>query len=442
MSNVWTKPTAISRRRFLSGTTLAGSAVHIGLPPLVAMFTANGTAWAAAKAPVETRFVLWFNGNGIVEKYWIPTETGKGYQLTPCLDPLASFREDMHVITGLDNPAARMVGPGNDHHRSMSALMTGTQFTGRGAGGPSIDQAIAQKFGGSSRFRSLQIGVSQESFGESIQRNMSWAAYDRPLPPEMLPHKLFDRLFGAREQAWVKRKHSVLDAVREHLAGLRKDLGKEDLGKVDEHLASIRDVERAIEGLPANYRKVDAPDYDGDMKDWPRIARLQSDLLAHAFASRQTRVASYMLTKCQGLSRFPWLGYTHGRHHDYTHGDAPANNPAKLAGQRTMRDICRWHVEEFAYLCNKLRSIPEGEKTVFDNTCLVFVHEHAEANDHKNNGMAAIVAGGANARMVRGVHSKMTGTVADLYLTVADDVLGAGIEAFPTASRKLSGLLG
>ena len=69
------------------------------------------------------------------------------------------------------------------------------------------------------------------------------------------------------------------------------------------------------------------------------------------------------------------------------------------------------------------------------------MHEHAEANDHKNNGMAAIVAGGANPRMVRGVHSKMTGTVADLYLTVADDVLGAGIEAFPTASRKLSGLM-
>ena len=445
MSNISTRPTTISRRRFLSGATIAGSAIRVGLPPLAAMFNGNGTAWAAGlnaavQSKIETRFVLWFNGNGIVEKYWIPSETGRDFSMTPCLAPLETFKEDMHIVTGLDNPAARMPGPGNDHHRSMSALMSGTQFTGRGAGGPSIDQVIAQKIGGTSRFRSLQIGVSQESFGESIQRNMSWAGYDRPLPPEMLPHKLFDRLFGAREEGWVKRKHSILDAVREDLAGLKKNLGVEDTGKVDEHLQSIRDIERAIDGLPANYRKVEQPDYDGDMKDWPRIARLQSDLLAHAFASRQTRVASYMLTKCQGLSRFPWLGYTHARHHDYTHGDAPSNSPGKMAGQRTMRDICRWHAEEFAYLCNKLRSINEGERTVFDNTCLLYVHEHAEANDHKNNGMAAIIAGHANPKLVTGVHSKMTGTVADLYLTVADDVMNADIQKFPTATQKLGGL--
>ena len=168
---------------------------------------------------------------------------------------------------------------------------------------------IAAKIGDESRFRSLQIGVSQESFGESIQRNMSWAGYERPLPPEMMPHKLFDRLFGAREEGWVNRKRSILDAVR---AGRRrrckKKLPKDDQARVDEHLSAIRDLERAIAGLPAEYRRVDPPDYDGDMKDWPRIAKLQSDLLAQALVTRQTRVASYMLTKGQGLSRFPWLG--------------------------------------------------------------------------------------------------------------------------------------
>ena len=89
--------------------------------------------------------MLWFNGNGISEKYWIPRETGENFTFTPCLAPLAPFRDDIHVVTGLDNPAARLPGPGNDHHRSMSALMTGTQFTGRGAGGPSIDQVVAAK---------------------------------------------------------------------------------------------------------------------------------------------------------------------------------------------------------------------------------------------------------------------------------------------------------
>ena len=228
--------------------------------------------------------------------------------------------------------------------------MTGTPFTGRGAGGPSIDQAIAAKIGGDSRFRSLQIGVSQESFGESIQRNMSWAGYDRALPPEMMPHRLFDRLFGAREEGWVNRKRSILDAVQEDAATLKKNLPKDDQLRVDEHLSAIRDLERAIASLPPEYRRIDPPEFDGDMKDWPRIAKLQSDLLAQALITRQTRVASYMLTKCQGLSRFPWLGYTAARHHDYTHADGSAPGADGVDGQRILRDICRWHVEEFAYL--------------------------------------------------------------------------------------------
>ena len=118
--------------------------------------------------------------------------------MTPCLQPLARFRNDIHILSGVDNPAARMPGPGNGHHNSMSGLVAGAMFSGRGAGGPSIDQVIAQKIGNNSRFRSLQIGVCQESFGESIQRNMSWAGRDRPLPPEMIPHRLFDRLFGSQ----------------------------------------------------------------------------------------------------------------------------------------------------------------------------------------------------------------------------------------------------
>jgi hypothetical protein len=434
-------PAPLSRRKLLQGLTFAGTQASLALPPLAAMFNSAGTAYAAgAKTAPETRFVFWFNGNGIVEKYWIPNETGKDYTLTPCLAPLAPFRQQIHIVTGLDNPAARLPGPGNDHHRSMAALVSGTQFTGRGAGGPSIDQAVAAKIGGNSRFRSLQIGVSQESFGESVQRNMSWAAYDRPLPPEMLPHKLFDRLFGQREIGWVNRKRSVLDAVREDANALQRDLGTEDRKRLAEHLESVRDVERSIASLPPQYYKVDEPQYDGDMKDWPRIAKLQSDLLAHAFATRQTRVASYMLTKCQGLTRFPWLGHTAARHHDYTHRDGKAPGMDTLDGQRIMRDICRWHVDEFAYLLGRLRSIPEGDGTLLDRTALLFVHEHAEANDHKNNGHSVILAG-FTGNLAAGLHTRTTGTVADLYLTVADDVMGAGIGKFPTATRKLSELV-
>ena len=444
MSQVITNRVRLSRRAILQGLTAAGSRIVVGLPPLVAMFNSHGTAYAAApparvgEKAIESRFVLWFNGNGIPERYWIPSELGSHYAMTPCLSPLAPFRGDFHVLSGVDNAAAK--GAGNGHTNSMSGLMTCTTFTGRGPHGPSVDQYIAGKLGGDSRFRSLQIGVSQESFGESMQRNMSWSGYERALPPEMIPHRLFDRLFGEREEGWVNRKRSILDTVRQDADLLKKKLPADDQVRVDEHLSGIRDMERSIAGLPPEYKRVDPPDFDGDMKDWPRIAKLQSDLLAQALATRQTRVASYMLTKCQGLSRFPWLGYTSARHHDYTHADGKAPGADGVEGQRVLRDICKWHVEEFSYLVAKLKSVPEGDGSVFDHTCLLYVHEHAEANPHKNSGLAMILAGGLPS-LAKGKHTRITGTVGDVYLTVADEIMGAGIGKFPTATKKLGSLL-
>ena len=435
------KRTAVSRRRFLQGASLSGALVRIGLPPLAAMFNPHGTAYAATpparttEQAIPSRFVLWFNGNGIPERYWIPEETGPGYEMTPCLTPLVPFRNDVHILSGLDNPAARLPGPGNDHHRSMSGIVSGTSFTGRGAGGWSIDQAIAAKTGGETRFRSLQIGVCQESHGESIQRNLSWAGYERALPPELIPHNLFDRIFGAKELGWVNRKQSVLDTVRDDFRDIQTTLGKQDRERVEEHLASVRDLERSIATLPPANAHVEEPEIGGDMKDYPRIAKIQSDLLAHALATRQTNVASYMLTKCQSLVRLPWLGYTTLRHHDYTHTNADSPH-----AQRIMRDICKWHVEEFAYLLAKLKSIPEGDGTLLDHCCLLYVHEHAEANPHKNNGLIAIVAGHTK-QLVTGSHSKVAGTLGDLYVTVANQIMGAGIDNFPTASHSLDGLV-
>src|SRR6202049_1902707 len=248
MSQVITNRTRISRRALLNGVTAAGARIVVGLPPLVAMFNSHGTAYAAATRartdkPIESRFVLWFNGNGIPERYWIPSEEGSDYELTPCLAPLASWRKDIHVLSGVDNAAAS--GKGNGHTNSMSGLMTGLNFTGRGPSGPSIDQIIAGKIGGDSRFRSLQIGVAQESFGESMQRNMSWAAYERALPPEMIPHRLFARLFGQREEGWVNRKRSILDAVSQDMTTLKKKLPSDDQARLDEHLSGIRDMERS-----------------------------------------------------------------------------------------------------------------------------------------------------------------------------------------------------
>ena len=201
----------------------------------------------------------------------------------------------------------------------------------------------------------------------------------------------------------------------------KKKCLKDDAARVEEHLSAIRDLERGIEGLPAEYRRLDPLDYDGDMKDWPRIAKLQSDLLAQALVTRQTRVASYMLTKGQGLARFPWLGLTAARHHDYTHADGKAPGSDGVDGQRILRDITKWHAEEFAYLLGRLKSIPEGDGTVLDHTCLLYAHEHAEANPHKCSGLAMVLAGELP-RLKTGAHSRVMGTIGDLYLTIADDI--------------------
>jgi hypothetical protein len=213
-------------------------------------------------------------------------------------------------------------------------------------------------------------------------------------------------------------------------------LGSQDQARLDDYLSSVRDLERSIASLPPEYKTVvERPPEGGDLKDWPRIAKLQSDLLVHALASGQTRVASYMLTKCQGLSRFPWLGHTAERHHEYTHGQVETPR-----GMRILRDICRWHVEEFAYLVGRMKATPEGEGTLLDHTCLLFVHEHAEANIHKNNNLAVIVAGHAG-NLKTGLHTRTTGTLGDLYVTLADEAVGARLGAFPTFERKLTGVV-
>jgi len=431
---------SLSRRTFLKGLTTTGALVQVGLPPLMAMFDFNGTAYAAdataaAGKAIDTRFLLWWNGNGIPERYWIPRETGADYELTPCLEPIANVRDYVHVLSGIDNVAARLDGQGNGHFSALCGSMTGTAYTGRGAAGPSIDQILAAKIGTKSRFRSLQVGVAQESHGENVHRNMTWAGYERALPPEMIPHNLFDRLFGVKDEGWVNRKKSVLDVVSQDVAKLEGTLGAADRQRLDQHLTSVRDLERAIASLPPDYGKnIKEPEDITDLTDYPKIAKLQSDLVIHAFASGQTRVAAYMLTKCQSLTRFPWLGHADNRHHDYTHTNA--GSPQQ---QRIMRDICRWHVEEFTYMLEGLRAIPEGEGNLLDHTACVMVHEHAEANPHKCNGLAVLVAGGG---IKGGTHTKTHNSFGDIYLTIAEESLKTKLgKEFPTAEEKMSFLV-
>src|SRR5215475_5547217 len=157
MSQLIIKRRRMSRRRFLKGLALSQVPVIIGLPPLVSMFNSNGTAYAAeawgpakTSVPIEKRFVFWFSGNGIPERYWIPSRVGTDYDVTSCLTPLARLRYDVLILSGLDN-AAVGGSVGDGHSGSMSALMTCTRYTGRGPGGPSFDQILARRMADNAR---------------------------------------------------------------------------------------------------------------------------------------------------------------------------------------------------------------------------------------------------------------------------------------------------
>src|SRR5216117_1416873 len=144
MSQIITKRVRLSRRIFLKGLTAAHVPAIVGLPPLISMFNSTGTAYAAETAkPIGKRFVIWFNGNGIPERYWIPSRTGADYDITPCLTPIGRLKDDVLVLSGLDNTYG-----GNGHPQSLCALMTCTRLSSSGPGSPSLDQVIAGKIGG------------------------------------------------------------------------------------------------------------------------------------------------------------------------------------------------------------------------------------------------------------------------------------------------------
>ena len=315
----------------------------------------------------------------------------------------------------------------------MSGLVSGTRFHGPRGRRPLHRPGDRPQDRRESRFRSLQIGVCQESFGESIQRNMSWAGRDRPLPPEMIPHRLFDRLFGSQE--------AILDQSQEEHPRRRERRGR-------------RRSRRRWRPTISSARGIS----DFGVATWSARSRACRPSTRRSSSSRRKGrsegLAADRETADRSAGPRPGLAPDARRvlHADQVPGPlalslaglylraAPrvhARPKVEIAGAKAsaiMRDICRWHVEEFAYFLAKLKSIPEGDGTLLDHTCLLFVHEHAEANSHKNAGLAMIAAGHAG-KLKTGLHTRVTGTVGDLYLTLAEEV-DEPIGSFPTARRS------
>ena len=227
-------------------------------------------------------FVFWFNGNGIPERYWIPSRdrarTSSSRRVWRRSSRCATIFTSSAAST---MPGARSSGPGNTHHKSMSGAGVGHARTPAAA--PAARRSTRSSpaaMGGRPRFRSLQVGVCQESHGENIHRNMSWAGTDRALPPEMIPQNLFDRLFGVRDESWVEPEEERARCGPRGSGDLQPSLGQADRHRLDEHLTSVRDLERAIASLPSDYGKnIKEPEDVADLTDYPRIAKIQSDLV-------------------------------------------------------------------------------------------------------------------------------------------------------------------
>lgn len=396
---------SLSRRHVLRGI-VGGTALALGLPPLEAMFDANGVAYASGGA-FPKRFGLFFWGNGILPHKWVPTGTGADWELTEQLAPLASVRDSVTVVTGLEvktgNPIAHAAGPAG----FLSG--TGLQISGSDHtfAAPSLDQIIAAAIGGDTVYRSLEVGVDPGA------RGLSFNGPDSLNPPETDPVALFGRLFGVAFRSpgdepivdpTLSLRRSVLDSVMTDVDRLTPRLGAVDRERVDQHLTAIRDLELRIARLQEDPPQLDAcerpavPEPVADIDGRPQMsgrARVMTDLVAMALACDLTRVLSYWYTNPLSDVLFP---ESTAGHHQLTH-DEPGEQPM-------VNGIVKSIVGDFAYLVSALRAVPEGDGTLLDNSVILATTDVSYGRTHQIDEYPILLAGSACGRLRTGIHHR------------------------------------
>jgi hypothetical protein len=437
----------LSRRAFLRGA----SGVAIGLPFLnimgcssragekVAIGGSGGAAGTVAKTPraglFPKRFVTMFSANGTVIENWRPAGGESDFTLSTILAPLEPHRQQILVLEGLDFQSGRN-GPGDNHQKGMGHLLTGiellegTDFEGGNGelvgwgGGISVDQHIANAVGAANKFKSLEFGV--QVFGASVWSRMSYAAADQPIPPEDDPYAAFDRIFAdlGADPLGLERKrvlrHSVLDTVGDDYSRLTTRLGSEDKGKLDAHLAAIRDIEARLDSGGQLGGACQQPTLQGGLDlgendNYPIIGKLQMDLLVMALACDLTSVASLQWNSSVSNRVFSWLADPiPDGHHDLSHfGDSDGTAMEKLTRINT------WYAEQFAYLCSEMKKVQEGEGTLLDNTVMLWGNELGRGNSHSLNEIPFVLAGSAGGALRTGRYLKYDNTVPHNNLLVS-----------------------
>jgi Protein of unknown function (DUF1552) len=437
-------------------TVLRGIGATLALPWLEAMGPV--TAWAAplkGAKPAPNRMAMLYVPNGKNMADWTPATEGALGELPAILKPLDGMKDHFSILTGLTADKARDHGDGGgDHARALSAFLTGCQPRKTDGvdirAGVSVDQVAASRVGDQTRLPSLEIGCEAGSMAGNCDSGyscvysstMSWRSATQPLPKEVNPKLVFERLFGSGGDAERARRDaarkSVLDFVREDTADLKGKLGATDQRKLDEYFSSVRDIEQRIakaEKLPP----VKTPEFKVPTTVpavYEEHLHLMADLMVLAFQADVTRVATFVLANEGSNKPYPFAGVPEG-HHDLSHHGNDAKKKAKI------RDINTFHVKQLAYLLGKLRSVQEGDGTLLDHCMLAYGSGNSDGNAHNHDNLPILLAGGGCGTIKQGRHIKYAKETPlnNLWLAMLDrmDVKLAGLGDSTGALKGLNG---
>ncbi len=434
----------ISRR-----TVLRGAGVTLALPWLESI-----PVWGAEPAGEEgefpQRFAALFMACGIHPDHWWGKGAGAEMELSRSLAPMEPLKTKMNVIQGLFNKNATGVGI---HPGQTGNILSGASLQ-RGAelkGGISVDQVLAARLGQETVQPSMVLGCEQPitgyhetNFSMAYSSHISWQNATSPVPMEVYPSLAFDSLFDNRGN---RRNQSVLDRVREEAASLGRRTSTADLSRLDEYLTSVREVEKRIERQRVQQNKaadrakhsgksvvmMKRPD-NGLPEDIREHMRLMCDVIALAFQTDKTRVGTLLL--CRDISGlfYPFLDVRKA-HHSASHNDRSED----------WEKISRYYCSQLAYLAGRLDAMPEGEGTVLDNSCLLWVNNMWSGSRHDSTKVPLLTAGGMGGRLKTGRVLDYTEKddqerkLCSFYLSILNR-MGVSMDQFGDADTQLAGL--
>jgi hypothetical protein len=439
----------ISKRAIPRRTVLRGIGATLALPLLDAMVPALTAVQKTAANPV-TRFGVMYPPNGMVMQQWTPAAEGATFELTPTLAPLAPFRDELLVLSNLACvPTAGR--PGGAHAKASTRFLTDisppTSETWLDAG-ISMDQIAAKAMGAFTQLASLELavesgetaGACDVGFACAYTNTISWRGPSTPLPTENNPRTVFERLFGdsgstdpKARLARMQQDRSLLDSVREEVTHLQGALGQSDRVKLVEYLEAIRDVERRIQKAEEQ-RDQELPHVDhpaGIPASYDDHVKLMCDLQVLAYQCDLTRIVTFMLGREFSGVTYPQIGVPDA-HHPITHHQQEAEKVAKVV------KINHYHVTQFAYLLDKLRSTPDGDGSLLDHAILVYGTGMGDCNAHDPRSIPLVVAGGRSAQLKGGRHIRYPKEtpLANLHLTLLDK-LGVRLERIGDSTGRL-----